>query len=195
MAKLLRRICAALLLSSLLCGCGDDREIRHLRVPKTAQAAESVPGAPEAPSQTALRWKAPPAWKVLPAGNLRLASFAVSGSGGSGEASITFLAGAAGGAAANVNRWRGQLGLPALTEAEALKALQAERGAGGDFKWIALKAENKMLLASLHEWPAGVGFVKLNAPPTTAEENRDAFLEICRSLIPAAAATGEVSPP
>ena len=60
----------------------------------------------------ALTWTTPAGWTQVPPSEMRVASFKVDGADGkSADASIVPLPGMAGGDYANVNRWRGQVGL------------------------------------------------------------------------------------
>ena len=69
---------------------------------------------------TALTWTAPDSWEEQTAGGMRRGSFAIMGEDGAkADLSIIAFPGDAGGQAANLNRWRGQIGLPALTAEEA----------------------------------------------------------------------------
>src|SRR5579863_3646372 len=68
----------------------------------------------EAASAPELSWKAPPSWKAAPASGMRIASFSYQGA----DISVIAIPGEAGGELANVNRWRGQLGLSPLTDGE-----------------------------------------------------------------------------
>jgi hypothetical protein len=73
-----------------------------------------------------------PKWAELPAGwtagapnAMRKGSWIVTGPGGSqAEVAVTVFPGNVGGTTANVNRWRGQLGLAPATEAEIQAAAQ-----------------------------------------------------------------------
>ncbi|MBT5901742.1 MAG: hypothetical protein HOH58_06505 [Opitutaceae bacterium] len=111
---------AALSLITLLSftGCNRD-EVRTYRVPKEATPAS--PGATAAngsPAATAsgLTWSAPDHWEELSAGGMRRGSFTLRGEGDvTADLSIIAFPGDAGGLAANVNRWRGQIGLAALS--------------------------------------------------------------------------------
>lgn len=60
-------------------------------------------------------WTLPPGWSDGPASGMRFATLKVNDEV---ELAVTRLDGDGGGLAANVNRWRGQLGLPPLPEAE-----------------------------------------------------------------------------
>jgi hypothetical protein len=130
-------------LSVLALGGCKDREIASYRAPKDpppamppAQAAGMpAAGTPAGPfaggpadqsmantavptaSGSDLTWKAPAQWTAKPVGAMRKGSFAVKGDGGAdADLSITAFPGSTGGLLANLNRWRGQLGLPPFTE-------------------------------------------------------------------------------
>ena len=71
-------------------------------------------------SAGALTWTAPDSWEEQPAGGMRRGSFTITGSDGAkADLSVIAFPGDAGGLAANLNRWRGQIGLPALSAEEA----------------------------------------------------------------------------
>jgi hypothetical protein len=116
----------------LLTGCGDD-PVAVYRVPKEKDAeipmaAAADAGAPSAPapgagmadtavptaSGEALAWQAPAAWAPKAPSAMRKGSYSVPGEGGEADLSITAFPGDVGGELANVNRWRGQIGLTPL---------------------------------------------------------------------------------
>jgi hypothetical protein len=75
-------------------------------------------------------FRVPNGWQEVEAGLLASARFQIKD--GDSQATVVVLA-AGGGLAANVNRWRGQLGLESLAEEDALKALKPRKvdGIGG----------------------------------------------------------------
>ena len=87
---------------------------------------ETVKSVPASESEhKPLHWKKPNHWVQNQQSRMRLASFSINGQHiKNAEVSITVLPGTAGGLTANINRWRGQLELPALNELE-LKNYQA----------------------------------------------------------------------
>ena len=125
----------------LLAGC-KDREITTYQAPKdppptmpgmtAADNAAAAPGAamPTSPNQTMantavptasgsdLTWTAPANWTAKPASAMRKGSFSIKGDGGEADLSITAFPGSTGGLLANLNRWRGQLGLAPLAESD-----------------------------------------------------------------------------
>ncbi len=62
---------------------------------------------------------------------MRVASFEVSENGKTADVSVIPLGGMAGGDLANVNRWRGQVGLPPLAERRSAKARRKKSQVAG----------------------------------------------------------------
>lgn len=103
-----------------LTACSRD-EVRSYRVPK--EESPQMPGATAGGAQTtggaALTWQAPDNWLDQGASGMRRGSFQVPGENGeTADLSIIAFPGDAGGLAANINRWRGQVGLPNLSPAQ-----------------------------------------------------------------------------
>ena len=72
----------------------------------------------EASGGESKNWPAPSNWKQKAAGQMVLASYAVGEDGKVADVSVSSFPGDVGGLFANVNRWRGQMGLPAIQESE-----------------------------------------------------------------------------
>jgi hypothetical protein len=90
-------------------------------------AAPLATGSAPAP----LTWKTPEGWTEVPPSEMRVASFKVAGADGKlADVSVVPLPGMAGTDTANVNRWRGQVGLPDATDDELQKSAETvEAGA------------------------------------------------------------------
>jgi hypothetical protein len=113
----------------LLCGataCKKD-EIQVYRVAKETPAPAMPMGAPPAggampgaenlagAADRNITWTLPAGWTEKPASQMRVGSFSAKASNGrEADVSVVSLGGGAGGDLANVNRWRGQIGLPPL---------------------------------------------------------------------------------
>lgn len=117
-------VAAALLLSA--CSKGD--EITVYKVPKDGGVAKPAPvsdmgalppGLQAQPASTSLDWTDPAGWKRESGAGMRVATYKLAGGA---ECSVVSLEGAAGGDLPNVNRWRGQLGLP---EAASLQGISS----------------------------------------------------------------------
>ena len=128
-------------------------------------------------------WQVPSGWKAAGPKPMRLASFDIPDAAGNGDVSISKLSGNGGGLLANVNRWRGQVGLAPL-EAGALAAnSKTVATAGGDSgTWVELVGTEKTILGAIVARGEVSWFFKLTAPSAVAAQNRDAFEQFVRSI-------------
>jgi len=89
---------------------------------RPSSAPEAVPGA--APGKPA--WEVPAGWQEVPPTQMLLAKFNLAGEAGSrAEVTVSSFPGTMGGLLANVNRWRGQLGLPGVGESDLPQVVSA----------------------------------------------------------------------
>lgn len=128
-------------------------------------------------------WQVPSGWKAAGPKPMRLASFDIPDAAGNGDVSISKLNGDGGGLLANVNRWRGQVGLAPL-EASALEANSTTlTTAGGDRgTWVELKGADKTILGAIVARDGVSWFFKMTAPVSVAAQNREAFEKFVRSV-------------
>lgn len=124
-------------------------------------------------------WTAPAHWTAKAASAMRKGSYAIKGAGGEADLSITAFPGDTGGLLANLNRWRGQIGLAPLTAAE-LDANLAHLDANGlhfevvDFAGAANGAPTRILGAVLAR-PGETWFFKLMGPDALVAGEKPAF--------------------
>ena len=86
--------------------------------PATGNNMRVLPGMQEAADAAgAIRYSAPEGWQEYPASGIRKANFRIAGETGSAELAVTVFPGDVGGTLANVNRWRGQIGLDPIDAA------------------------------------------------------------------------------
>jgi len=114
-----------------LAGCGRDGvKVYHVAKddsaapPPTAAMPATMPAGLPAPDNGGLppiKYVLPAGWQEKPASQMRVASFGISEDGKEADVSVIPLGGLAGGDIANVNRWRGQVGLPSLADDEIAK--------------------------------------------------------------------------
>ncbi len=186
----------ALALACALAGitaCDRD-EITHFRVAKAPPpaaptlpagmgAASDVPP-PAAPAGGGLRWTLPKGWTQTQGGSMRYASFKVPVTG-TVDASVVVLPGPAGGELANVNRWRGQIGLEPLDEAalaSARKTLATKAGRLAVYDFTSGGASGKRLVAGLTEIEGNTWFVKLTGDAGAVGAAREDFMKLLGSL-------------
>ena len=134
-----------------------------------------------------LKWSAPAHWQSLPASGMRKGTFRASGADGAmAELAITAFPGDVGGELANVNRWRGQLQLPPITDAE-LPATITRLTANGlkiavvEFTGGTAAAPQRLLGASVPV-DGATWFFKFTGPPALIEQEKSAFLAFLQTL-------------
>ena len=162
--------------------------------PETSAATPAAPVSAAAPAASSgstagggtdglPNWQVPSGWKAAGPKPMRLASFDIPDAAGNGDVSISKLNGDGGGLLANVNRWRGQVGLAPL-EASALEANStALTTAGGDRgTWVELKGADKTILGAIVARDGVSWFFKMTAPVSVASQNREAFEKFVRSV-------------
>lgn len=139
-----------------------------------------------------LLWVTPEGWKEKPVSQMRLIDFTF-GPNDEGECYLSALPGPAGGLAANINRWRSQIGAAALTDEEIDKLPRKNFLGGpahfvsvdGDFKGMGDAASAKSgyrLLGLIHQAQELTLFIKMTGPKELVEQNAAAFEAFCQSV-------------
>jgi hypothetical protein len=191
---------ASLLLAT---GCGRD-EIKVYTVPKEAAppAAMADSAAPASP----LKWSTPAGWTELPAGEFRVASFKITGPDGKqADVSVIPLPGSAGGDFSNVNRWRDQVGLPAVAEDELKKLAEPVEVAGQPAALYDQAGATVHILAVVQHRQGTAWFFKMTGDSQLVAQQKPAFVAFLKSFqfaagtaapeTPAAAGTPQWTPP
>jgi hypothetical protein len=148
-------------------------------------------GSPGQGGANNLTWSAPDGWTQEAPRSMRLVSFKLGGAG-EAECYISILGGGAGGVEANVNRWRQQVGLSALTPKEVgeLPQLDVLGGqatlfeASGRFTGMGGQAseEDQTILGIIRALASDVLFVKMVGPTEIVNSERENFVAFCTSL-------------
>ncbi len=137
----------------------------------------------EATTAQALQWQTPEGWQPLAPSALRLASFTVRGKEGKQlDIAISTFPGKTGDLLANINRWRGQIGLKPA-EAPLLAQLSTPITIDGqDALLIDLSSEvQRTLVATLH-YAGESWFFKLTGDRLLAEEQYPSFITFIGSI-------------
>ena len=162
--------------------CDDNRHIRHYRIPKTTITKLESPKSVES---TELQWIAHRKWIPTKGSSMRIGSFDVPFSDGTGDLSIIKLDGSAGGLALNINRWRVQLNLNSHTEIVIQKYTQNGESQLGPFLWFTIiNPENveTAFLTAIFQTETQTIFVKLSATTDGISELESQFLDFCKSF-------------
>jgi hypothetical protein len=154
--KLIMRTC---LIGLLLAFAGCRRpEVAHYQVKKSAEPqtpafamAGAVPDSPAASLASTLGWTMPKGWTQTRTGGVRYATLKPEASGKI-DVSVVVLPGPAGGELANVNRWRGQIGLGAIGEEELARArnsIETKAGELSVYDFVSDGEKKTRLLAAI----------------------------------------------
>lgn len=140
-----------------------------------------------------LAWDAPASWSAGPERPMRKATFLIASEAGApgAELAITAFPGDVGGNLANVNRWRQQLSLSLITEAELRGALQHLDVGALHVDLIKLvgpatpPAAPQSVLGALVPYAGSTWFFKLTGTDAIVAREQPAFLAFLRTLRPA----------
>ncbi len=204
------RVAPALLLLTFVLGACKKAEVQSYRVTKetppsaatpAANSPAAMPGAPApAPagatmantpvptaSGAALAWTAPAHWTAKDPGGMRKGSYTVKGDGsGDGDLSVTAFPGDVGGDLANVNRWRGQIGLAAIAEAELAATTQHLDRNGLHITLVVLTGSPQSILGAIVPHAGATWFFKLTGPAALVAKETTAFTAFLDTVKPAA---------
>jgi hypothetical protein len=140
------------------------------------------PVAPPPPTDLP-KWTPPSHWQPAGEKPMRLASFDIPGSGGAkGDVSISALGGGAGGLLANINRWRGQVGLGAIDEAALARESESVELGGDHGTLVDLKGPEKRILAVIVPRTDRTWFFKLSGPDALLTQEREGFVKFVKSV-------------
>jgi hypothetical protein len=134
-------------------------------------------------------WAAlPEGWTIGPPNAMRKGSWTIAGPNGTkAELAVTVFPGNVGGLTANVNRWRGQLGLPPATEADILAAAKPGKvGADEAQRFVMVSADGaKSTDAFLVPKNGSTWFCKLSGDTPAVQAQADAFTKfLLQSKLP-----------
>jgi hypothetical protein len=200
----------AIALAALAAGCGGDSQIKTYKVAKDDDSAKSAsasavpdsssqPGiaAPfagasaQAPALPHVHWELPKGWKEIPAGDMRVAAFEITGSDArSAQVTIIPLPGASGKELESVNMWREQLQLPAFSANEMAQQgteVQVGRDHGKLFDMTSAetRAGSKFkthMLGAIVNHENVLWFIKMLGDDTLVSEQKPEFIAFLKSL-------------
>ena len=148
---------------------------------------QAAPGASS--SQAKPNWEVPAGWKEVPGGQFLVAKFLLTGAANAQAAvNVSKSPGDGGGLLANVNRWRGQLGLGPLAEADLAKEIQPLDLPGGKASVAdisgqdARSGQKARLLAVVIPRSGETWFYKLMGDAQVVQQEKDAFVKFVQSV-------------
>jgi hypothetical protein len=137
---------------------------------------------PDIPVNAApIHWTTPAGWEEKPATGIRLGSFAIKGeNAGKAEVSITSFPGSVGTELDNVNRWRNELALGPIEEADLSSGpvtVDSIQGKLYDIAGATARTVVAVVPRNGNSW-----FIKLRGDTATVDAAKPAFLEFLKSV-------------
>ena len=129
-----------------------------------------------------LEWTLPDTWEVSPEKKaMRLATFLVKADK-SLAISVSRFPGNVGGELANVNRWRGQIGLDPVSAEDLQKGLEVIETAAGKAKLVDIKNGGKQMLAVMLPYEKSTYFFKLMGSEESVSKQKESMVKLVKSL-------------
>ena len=167
-------------------GCQPDEPMVY-QAPKDPKP--SLPVASSAPSShRSVSWAyLPSGWKEEKSDGMRQAAFSIEKSGSrKTEVTLVSLPGESGGLAANVNRWRGQVGLGPLSDKDAERCVSSLQAGKVTYQWVALQGKDAngdvAIVSAMTTIHAQTWFIKLMGPVAVVHEQEPAFKKFLAGL-------------
>jgi len=126
--------------------------------------------------------------------SMRLATYQAPDPDGEMEIAVSRFGGRVGGELANVNRWRGQMGLPPVEAGGLDDVIQRFGGDGGDGYWAQIAGEAGVMVVAAAYQSSGdqTWFVRTTAPTSEAADRVEpAMLEMVQSVSGVTSADGD----
>lgn len=158
----------------------------HSQLPPGHPDISSMTAAsPAGPSPGQPNWTVPAGWQPLSAGQFLVAKFKINGNNGDGaDVNVSSASGDGGGLAANVNRWRGQLGLPPADEIPTVTFTVP----GGQAQLVDLTGNEAQtgqplgIVAVIVTLPNQTWFYKLMGAPSVVSAQKNAFIDFVKGV-------------
>ena len=182
----LSSLIALALMPLFIISCSDNAEVVRYKTPKAKPNVE-MDAAPSSGSQSEdIVWQKPESWIDGRVSSMRMASFAIPyDDGGAADVSLTQLGGVAGGVLANLNRWRGQIALEPISEAQIGETTEnRESASGGTYVYLELEndSQGQAIYGAIYEGSGYSVFAKMTASLEIAQASKEEFKAFCDSV-------------
>ena len=168
-------------LKSVRFAAGGDVVATAAAVPTAAATAPAVA------NSSSPKWSVPPNWVEKAPGAMLFKSFSIADNAGAGAAvTVSFFPGAVGGPLANINRWRGQMGLSPVAEDHLAGVANTLEPAGGkatlvDCEGAGAKAGQR-LVAVIVPHGENTWFYKLLGDKALVAKEKDGFVNFVKTV-------------
>jgi hypothetical protein len=166
--------CCALLGFAVMVSCSEKETPTYRVARDEPEAAPAMEGEKVA---RPLRWHAPDEWQEQTPGQFQTALYRIAPGI---TVSVSSFPGDGGGMAANVNRWRKQVGLEPSAEVGG-EIIALEEG-GPQARWFDLRGAEQSILAAIIPLDSETWFFKFNSPTVAVETARPGFDRLLKSI-------------
>lgn len=131
-------------------------------------------------------WHAPDGWVFDPGPRpMRVATYMIPDEAGDIELAITRFPGRVGGELANINRWRGQMGLALVSDSELETVINRFEVDGGEGYETRIKSESGVMLASsIHQTDVDrTWFIRVTTTAESADRVQEAVFGFARTIL------------
>ena len=136
-----------------------------------------------------IKWTTPAGWTEVPPSEMRVASFKISGTDGKqADVSVVPLPGMAGGDFANVNRWRGQVGLQPAADDELQNAAENVQVGDQPAQLYDIAGQNpangetNRIIGVIQHRDGTAWFFKMTGAGDLVEQQKSAFVDFLKSI-------------
>ena len=158
----------------------------HPPIDGGSMAAQAAPAASS--GQDKPTWTVPAGWQEVAGGQFLVAKFTISGADNAQAAvNVSMSAGDGGGLLANVNRWRGQLGLAPFTDADLAKQVQPLELSSGKATLTEMTGtdprtgQKASVVAAIVPQAQQTWFYKLMGNAQVVEQQKEAFTKFVQT--------------
>lgn len=169
--------------NSALTAAEKENFLKWVQSVKPAAETAAAP-APAAPGDGSLGWQLPAGWRLVPGtSSMRYATFGITDAGGAkAEMAITHFPGDVGGDLENVNRWRQQVGLPAVDAAGLTALVSKLTAASKTLSLIDITGPQNRLVAGWTRHGSDTWFFKLTGPDALVGVEKAKFTAFLESV-------------
>jgi hypothetical protein len=126
-------------------------------------------------------WQVPAGWQEHPPTSMLLAKFLVTADAAKATVTVSRLEGDGGGLLPNVNRWRGQIGLPPIDQAGLEKLVSPREAPNRQTVLVDMAGGNTRMLAAVVPVAGQTWFFKFLGDTAAIEQQKAAFLQFVQS--------------
>jgi hypothetical protein len=149
------------------------------QISESTSSKEPAAVAPSAASEPKTELNAPAEWKAETPGPMQDAKF--SAADGKAVITVSVFEGTAGGVLPNINRWRGQIGLPPVDEAGLASLITNLDSSEQGTKLVDMNGPQQRMVAAIVPRGVKTAFFKLLGDPAAVGAEKDRFIGFVKS--------------